>query len=98
MNRIASFVTPFLLGVGLTIGLAVLPGAAEPQERENTLDTQVVPVAGGLAMLLAINDHDKNRLYFYNLPGKKDSKVELRGSVDLSAVGQEELPSELKSD
>lgn len=98
MNRTTSFVAPFLLGVGLTIALTVLSGAANPEEHKNTLDTQVLPIAGGLVLMLAINDHDKDRLYLYKFPTEKDGKVKLSGSIDLSAVGKKELPGKIDMD
>jgi len=85
----------FLLGVVCTAALVVLPGAAEPEHQPGELDTQIVPIASGLAMVLSITDHDAKRMYLYELPTKKEGKVVLRGNVDLSATGQEQLPAEL---
>ena len=99
MKNKVNFVMPFLLGVGLTIASITLLGAAASQEIENDRDTQIVPIAGGLALILAVNDHKTDRLYLYEIQNKKDGgKVELRGNIDLSATGKEQLPGEMDLD
>jgi len=95
MNRLISYLPSFLFGAACTIVLAMLLGAAGPDEQARWRDTQIVPIAGGIALMLSIHDHDKDRLYLYQLPVKKGGKVQLRGNVDLSATGQEQLPAEL---
>jgi hypothetical protein len=99
MNRNTKFALPFILGVGLTTGLMLLLGAAAPQDPKTDRETQLVPIAGGLAIVLAITDQEKDKLYLYKLPAGKDGgNVELKGSIDLSATGQKQLPAELDLD
>ena len=99
MKNTLNYAIPFFLGVGLTIASITLLGAAAPQEAKSDRDTQIVPIAGGLAMILAVNDHKEDRLYIYELQRKKEGgKVELRGSIDLSATGQEQLPGKFDLD
>ena len=105
-----NFAIPFLLGVGITIASIISLGAATPATPEKTAndrDTQVVALAGGLAIMLAINDHTTDTLYLYQVEeekeggkeegGKDDKKknvtVTLSGSIDLSATGKDQLPS-----
>ncbi len=99
MNRIASYVTPFICGVGLTIGLIVLSGATKPQEETSALNTQVVSVAGGAVVLLAINDHNKNQLYLYKLPSAdEEGNAKLLANIDLASAGKDELPAKISLD
>lgn len=95
MHRPINYVAAFLVGVACTFALIALPGASKPGQQERRIDTQIVPIGGGLALMLSIHDHEKNRLYLYLLPLEKDGKVQLRGNVDLSASGQPQLPAEL---
>jgi len=95
MNHNTKSALPFILGVGLTMGLMFLLGADAPEKREINRETQLVPIAGGLAIMLAVTDQEKDKLYLYKLG---DKKVELKGSVDLSATGQKQLPAELDLD
>lgn len=99
MKNTVNCAIPFVFGVGFTIASIALLGAAAPQEVKSDRDTQIVPIAGGLALMLAVNDRKEDRLYIYKLQGKKDGgKAELRGSIDLSATGQEQLPGEIDMD
>ena len=96
MKNKASFVMSFLLGVGLTIASIILLGAASPKEAMSNRDTQIVPIAGGLALILAVNDHETDRLHLYQIQNKKEGgKVLLKGSIDLSETGKDVLPGEI---
>ena len=95
MKRSINTVAPVLLGAVLTMAAMTFLGAAAPQEVHNGHDTQIVPVAGGMALLLAVNDREQDRLYIYNMVGDKEGdKVKLKGSIDLSATGKKLLPKE----
>ncbi len=97
-----AFLKPGLMfagGVAATLGLVALLGADNPPAAQpKPLDTQIVPIAGGMALVLSIHDRENNRLFLYQFPTRKDERVRLRGNIDLSATGKEELPAELKLD
>lgn len=85
----------FMGGVACTITLMAMLGADHPAAQNRQLDTEVIPIAGGMALVLSINDRANNKLYLYELPVKKDRPVNYRGHIDLSAVGQDTLPAQL---
>ena len=99
MTRTTNFIVPFLLGAVLSVTVICLLGAATPPQNKSHHSTQIVTIAGGLAWGLAVTDHEEDRLYFYKLPSKKDEgKVELKGNIDLSATGKDELPADFSLD
>ena len=85
----------FFFGVICTLVVVVLLGAEGPGEQRQQVSTQIIPVMGGMGLLLSVTDHAEQHVYIFELPTKNDETVKLFGSIDLSATSQGTLPAEL---
>ncbi|EMI54541.1 hypothetical protein [Rhodopirellula sallentina] len=93
MKSSLNFGAPLFLGAALTLVAMTILGAAAPQEANDGHDAQIVPIAGGMVLMLAVNDREEDRLYIYEMEGEKTGdQIKLKGSIDLSATGKELLP------
>ena len=73
-------------------GLLISAGLVFGADRNRGVEARETrySVTGFALNVLAITDHDEDKLYFYTV--KKDEGAMLDGVLDLSLVGQEQIP------
>ena len=62
----------------------------EKAQTSNRYTSQTFTIAGGMAVITQITDHETNMSYLYELKDK--SGLELKNTIDLSKCGAESIP------
>lgn len=81
------------MGLGLAMAAAVGVGAmlgataGEPATKRE-LSAQMVSLAGGLAVVMVVTDHDAQVVHVYDIQGDKGEPAELMMTYDLTTAGE----------